>query len=120
MEHTKGEWKVDGQEVIVGDKATARIIAKCGGHTMGIQSLIDENKTNAERIVKAVNCHDDLVEALKELPEPKSLLEDAAYTGGDVPKKWINDRGHFNDGYNQALKDVAERRERALAKAENS
>jgi len=40
------------------------------------------------------------------LPEPKSLLADASYTGGDVPKKWINDRGHYNNGYNQALLDV--------------
>jgi len=60
----------------------------------------------------------DLYEALKNLPRPKSILEEAAYTGGDVPKKWINDRGHFNDGYNQALKDVAKLREQALSKME--
>lgn len=59
----------------------------------------------------------DLYEELKYLPEPKSLLADAAYTGGDVPKKWINDTGHFNDGYNQALKDIAKHREKALTKA---
>jgi len=43
------------------------------------------------------------------LPRRKSILEDAAYTGGDVPKKWINDRGHYNDGYNKALEDVLTR-----------
>jgi hypothetical protein len=59
-----------------------------------------------------------MYEALKGLPRPKSLLEDAAYTGGDVKKKWIDNRGHFNDGYNQALEDVAKLREKALAKAE--
>jgi len=60
----------------------------------------------------------DMYEALKQLPEPKSILADAAYTGGDIPKKWMNDRGHFNDGYNQALKDVTKLREQALAKFE--
>lgn len=58
----------------------------------------------------------DMVEELKYLPEPKSILADAAYTGGDVPKKWINDRGFFNDGYNQALKDIKEHRKQALDK----
>ena len=60
----------------------------------------------------------ELYEALKDLPEPKSILAEAAYTGGDIPKKWMNDRGHFIDGYNQALKEVAKRREQALAEAE--
>ena len=104
------KWYVTlGNSIAVGDRILYRPVE--------VES-IEEAEANAERIVRAVNCHDDLVEALKELPEPKSLLEDAAYTGGDVPRKWINDRGHFNDGYNQALKDVAKRRERALAKVE--
>ena len=60
----------------------------------------------------------DMYEALKELPEPKSILAEAAYTGGDVPKKWIAERGQFIDGYNQALKDVKIRQQQALAKAE--
>jgi len=62
---------------------------------------------------------EDMYEALKNLPEPKSLLADAAYTGGDVPKSWIRDRGNFNDGYNQALKEVAFRNKQALALAED-
>jgi len=60
----------------------------------------------------------DMYEALKNLPERKNILAEAAYTGGDIPKKWMNDRGHFTDGYNQALKDVEKLREKALAKAE--
>jgi len=60
----------------------------------------------------------ELYEALKNLPERKSILAEAAYSGGDLSKKWINDRGHFNDGYNQALKDVKKIREQAIAKAE--
>lgn len=60
----------------------------------------------------------DLYEALKYLPERKSLLADAAYTGGDLPKKWINDMGYYYNGYNQALIDIALHREQALAKAE--
>jgi len=56
--------------------------------------------------------------ACKNLPEPKSILAEAAYTGGDIPKKWINDRGYYIDGYNQALRDVAKHFEQALAEAE--
>ena len=40
------------------------------------------------------------------LPKEKSLLEEAAYTGGDVSKKWINDRGNYISGYNDALKQI--------------
>ena len=47
-----------------------------------------------------------LLEALKNLPNPKSILAEAAYTGGDIPKKWINDRGNYINGYNQALKEI--------------
>ncbi len=84
-----------------------------------------DSEANAQRIVDCVNgCQGinplavkKMYDALKELPRPKSILEDASYTGGDVPKKWINDRGFFNDGYNQALRDVAKLREQALTKA---
>ena len=61
----------------------------------------------------------DMYDALKNLPEPKSILEEAAYTGGDVSKKWIAERSQYIDGYNRALKDVAKLHEQALAKAEN-
>ena len=47
------------------------------------------------------------------LPRPKSILAEAAYTGGDVPKKWINDRGNYIQGYNDALKETL----RAILKA---
>ena len=60
----------------------------------------------------------ELYEACKNLPEPKSILVECAYTGGDIPKKWMNDRGHFIDGYNQALKEVRELLGQALTKAE--
>ena len=73
------------------------------------------NPTNPMNVAKEIG---NMVEALTKLPEPKSILAEAAYTGGDVPKSWIRDRGNWNDGYNQALEDVAKLREQALQKAE--
>ncbi|KKL76917.1 hypothetical protein LCGC14_2040060, partial [marine sediment metagenome] len=80
-----------------------------------VNACIKLNPDNPMAVAESIS---EMCEALKNLPRRKSILEDAAYTGGDVPKKWINDRGYFNDGYNQALKDVAKHNESALAKAE--
>ncbi|KKK64627.1 hypothetical protein LCGC14_2982280 [marine sediment metagenome] len=60
----------------------------------------------------------DMYEALNKLPERIDMLAEAAYTGGDIPKTWIRDRGNYADGYNKALEDVQKLREKALAKAE--
>ena len=60
----------------------------------------------------------DMYAALKDLPRPKSILEEAAYTGGDVPKKWMNELGQYINGYNQAIKDCELKFAKALAKAE--
>lgn len=46
-------------------------------------------------------------EIKKCIPSRKSLLADAAYSGGEgLGKKWINDIGIYYDGYNKALDDV--------------
>ena len=135
MENTKGEWKVyqDNMACIID------VVAEDG---MGFFSNVvahinlknDNAKANANLICEAVNaCKEinpdnplkvaqsieELVEACNSLPEPKSILSEAAYTGGDAPKKWMNDRGYFIDGYNQALKEVKEHLNPALAKAES-
>ena len=91
-------------------------------YTCGCKTVMDLYRESLGWQIKYCPKHEaaeDMYEALKELPEPKSLLADAAYTGGDVSKSWIRDRGNWNDGYNQALKDVAKLREQALAKAGN-
>jgi len=136
MAYTKGKWKVgsfsdkpfarsllsvyreDGEVIIMAltphfmpfeeAEANAHLIAAA------VNACASVNPDNPQAVAESI---EEMYEALKKLPSRKSLLEDAAYTGGDVPKKWINDRGHFNDGYNQALKDVAQLREQALAKA---
>ena len=61
---TKGEWKVSmgGSHVVVMKDGGIFDVAYCDDKDMPIK----ERNANAERIVKAVNCHDDLVEALKE------------------------------------------------------
>ena len=64
MEYTKGKWRVgEARSVFAGE----RLVANCGGFTMSGREheALVENEANADRIVKAVNCHDELVEALK-------------------------------------------------------
>ena len=78
-------------------------------------ACIKLNPSNPQAVADSIG---GAFEALKHLPEPKSILADAAYTGGDLPKSWIRDKGNFNDGFNQALKDIEKLREVALAKAE--
>ncbi len=65
MEYTKGEWKVSmgGNHVVVMRDGGIFDVAYCDDKDMPPE----ERNANAQRIVKAVNCHDDLVEALKGL-----------------------------------------------------
>ena len=58
----------------------------------------------------------ELVKALEEVAQmpPHSVLAEAAYTGGDLPKKWIKERPIFSDGYNEALREVKLKVETAL------
>ncbi|KKK84664.1 hypothetical protein LCGC14_2781090 [marine sediment metagenome] len=59
MEHTKGEWKATDYVMVDGKR-------RYDVETADEVIAMDVSRANAERIVKAVNCHDDLVEALKE------------------------------------------------------
>ena len=69
MEHTPGEWKADnGDSELWGvftDLDDDGICYMC--EPSGVLLRPGEAQANAERIVKAVNCHNDLVEALKAL-----------------------------------------------------
>ena len=103
--HTPGPWKYN-KSTLGGDW-----VISTADHTTLIAREV--RHFNAPLITAAP----EFLEASVHLPQPKSLLADAAYTGGDLPKKWINDRGHYNDGYNQCLKDVALHFEPAIAKA---
>ena len=85
MEYTKGEWKVLGKNVILnhpGWSDDKKVIAGCN------QWLCNESEANAHRIVKAVNCHDDLVEALREMIKDwnKGIIEIDHKTRGRVIK----------------------------------
>ena len=46
----------------------------------------------------------DYIKILKGMK--KSLLEDCAYQGADIPKKWIKEQGLYYKGYNQAITDI--------------
>ena len=106
MEHTKGEWTVreveEGSDLIRFLKAPdeVRIMSEDGIMciaVMGKDWACGDAEANAERIVKAVNCHDELVEALKAC-------------------RWLINNRNLHGGINweQALADINV----ALAKAE--
>ena len=65
MEHTKTPWKYFDNECgdfTICTEDESSLIA-----TVGTDFPHEEGKANAERIVKCVNIHDELVEFLKEL-----------------------------------------------------
>lgn len=109
--YTKGEWKVGSDSwdtyIGVGNQYLAKMINS--------GSLTDAEVIANAHLISAAPL---MYETLRDLPRPKSILEEAAYTGGDVPKKWINDRGQYIEGYNQAIKDFQLRIAKALVKAE--
>lgn len=80
-QHTQGEWNVNYTADSVSDLA----IFSNGCQIAIIEQLVsqEETKANAQRIVKAVNMHDELVEALKR-------LADAHYNGKAQGANWIN------------------------------
>lgn len=56
--HTPGPWTANGD--MVNTKKDCLYVAKCAGDTD------EQAEANAEFIVRACNCHDELVEACKE------------------------------------------------------
>ena len=81
MNYTKGKWKVMEHNTIVSwlDGDYIGQIAEVYDPAEVISK--QEEQANAERIVKAVNCHDDLYEALKE-----AHTEILFFSKGDVTK----------------------------------
>jgi hypothetical protein len=82
MKHTPTPWKVcrhsDNGELVVRSKSDQGIVANCQCDSYSLDNqagLEQECKANAEHIVKCVNMHDELVDALK------AMVEDAGYAG---------------------------------------
>ena len=122
------KWKIGrtlGPDIMIigaesGNYVCSVRIQQTGGGAIA-EAMEPIREANAQLIVAAPETkqqRNDLLAACKNLPEPKDILAEAAYTGGDVPKTWIRDRGNFCDGYNQALKDIAKLRNAAIADAE--
>ena len=71
MECTKGEWQrrgwliVDTEEVLIADCRKREPSSVFESYNSNITTPGEQTTANAQRIVKAVNCHDDLVGALK-------------------------------------------------------
>lgn len=110
MKHPPGEWQANK----VKDSDDNELFAIHTYTDNRIQRVAD---VWLEEHAKLISAAPDLLEACTRLPEPKSLLSEAAYTGGDVPKKWINDRGKYIEGYNRALTDIRKHLEQAVTKA---
>ena len=87
-------------------------------HTIECRSVISAEQAETCPLCRVRVAGPELLEACKKLPDRKSILEDCAYQGGGIPKKWIAERTQFINGYNQALEDVARMRKEAIAKAE--
>ena len=104
------KWKLTNEEL--------EILKEEGSYIAFAQEAKKRAFIEAGGVILNPDALPDLYEALKTLPAPKSILAEAAYTGADVPKKWISDRGNYIDGYNQALKDVKQRSDKAVAKAD--
>ena len=78
MEYTKGKWEITVHRPL----SNLVIAVKHSEHTYDDDAICQlsacpEEKANAERIVKAVNCHDNLVEALRELEPTITSIRDA-------------------------------------------
>lgn len=67
-QHTQGEWKVD--------KLSHKISVSIQGTEMTICSMAEtpERVANAQRIVKAVNMHDELINGLKKIANCQNSL----------------------------------------------
>ena len=76
MTATDRPWYIrDGTNIFMGD----RLVANTGGYSTSVDpaAVLQENRDNAEYIVKAVNEREELVECLK------GMMEIAQYAGTD-------------------------------------
>lgn len=78
-EHTKGEWRIEEKSFAIADTGDydGAIDVLAEGQELPIVRIDynvhfrsdEENMANAQRIVKAVNMHDELVKTLKQISE---------------------------------------------------
>lgn len=86
--HTETPWEVDGMEVWAKTKQGRIRIADVGG-SYGYKTkdgIIEEIKANAALIVRAVNTHDELLEAVKNLASLADSLVNG--DGNDKIGEW--------------------------------
>lgn len=92
IKHTPLPWKTEGRHILSSKENFPDFIAICG--RLDTEPHSEENKANAELIIRAVNSHDALVEALRiaemglrgeyphythKIPSAKSAREAALY-----------------------------------------
>ena len=117
MEYTKGKWTACAFGVRVNDMEIADCVL---GNVRQPGMTITEAQANAERIVETVNCHDDLVEALKATERGsghKCMRESCRLYAGE-PSVRCSVEG-FLPGCDYELKAQWKAIDKALAKAEN-
>lgn len=79
-EHTPLPWSISGESIVKGGNICIAVVESDGGY----EAPENEQTANLEFICRAVNCHDELVEALKlfllveETTKPGAPLRDTA------------------------------------------
>lgn len=76
--HTPTPWEVNGDTYVT---VNSLIIAHCKQHG---NTTLEDAEANAAHIVKAVNCHDDLVEALDMVAKAIDQFGDAKLTFSQI------------------------------------
>ena len=78
-EHTKTPWYYKDESTIC--DYFGRPVANPGGFRNGHPECRDENAANAAFIVRACNCHDELLEALEAFMHDEGCFCEAAFAG---------------------------------------
>jgi len=84
LSHTPLPWEVDEGRPAVFSSEEGILVAVCFGVTRhAVDPPHDESPANAELIVRAVNCHDELVEACQAALDDLPMLpeEQPGFTG---------------------------------------
>ena len=94
MGYTKGDWKVEDDWNILSGK---RLVANCGGYAGNYESVVEENKANAQLIAAAPNLYKALQESTSVLLATLVLMK--TEEGKESIKEQMNQ-------YSQALAKV--------------
>jgi len=83
--NTGEKWKIDSAEPRrIYSENDGKIIAECMTNRN-----VEEDEANAKRIINAVNCYDDMLEALKECKTYLASFIDESKMKKDIKSMWL-------------------------------